>query len=130
MSLRGATWPEISPTWAAEPEDQSIDPRHGQVLKIQGAAWPRRECFAYLRVDDLVRSGTVTVRLPRMGKRGQTIKLQSVMRCTRHLAAITAMGLAVGLIVVPLDAAPRRLVPVPRPRPVTAGDRSSVPLAA
>jgi nicotinamidase-related amidase len=44
----------------------------------------------------------------------QPIKLQPVMRCPGHLAAITAMGLAVGLTVVPLDAAPRRLVPVPR----------------
>ena len=60
----------------------------------------------------------------------QPIKLQPVMRRPKHLAAITAMGLAVGLIVVPLDAAPRRFVPVPRPRPVTAGDRSLTPPAA
>ncbi len=60
----------------------------------------------------------------------QPIKLQPVMRCTRHLAAITAMELAVGLIVVPLDAAPRRLVPVPRPRPLMLGARSSAPPAA
>jgi hypothetical protein len=41
---------------------------------------------------------------------------QPIMRRAGHLAAMTAMGLAVGLIVVPLDAAPRRSVPVPRPR--------------
>jgi hypothetical protein len=34
------------------------------------------------------------------------------------------------LTVVPLDAAPRRLVPVPRPRPVTLDARSSAPQAA
>jgi len=62
--------------------------------------------------------------------RRKLIDFQPVMRCTRHLAAITAMGLAVGLIVVPLDAAPRRLVPVPRPRPSTLGARSSAPPAA
>jgi hypothetical protein len=60
----------------------------------------------------------------------QPIKLQPAMRCPGHLAAITAMGLAVGLTVVPLDAAPRRLVPVPRPRPVTLDARSSAPQAA
>jgi hypothetical protein len=60
----------------------------------------------------------------------QPIKLQPVMRCPGHLAAIAAMGLAVGLIVVPLDAAPRRLVPVPRPRPATLGAQSSVPPVA
>jgi hypothetical protein len=64
------------------------------------------------------------------GAMRQPIKLQPVMRRTRHLAAITAMGLAVGLIVVPLDAAPRRLVPVPRPRPVTLGAKSSASPAA
>jgi hypothetical protein len=37
--------------------------------------------------------------------------------------------LAVGLV-VPLDAAPRRLMPVPRPRPVTPSDRPSAPPAA
>ena len=64
------------------------------------------------------------------GAMRQPIKLQPVMRRTRHLAVITAMGLAVGLIVVPLDAAPRRLMAVPRPRPATPGDRPSAPPAA
>ena len=54
----------------------------------------------------------------------QPIKLQSAMRRSGHLA-VAAMGLAVGMIVVPLNAAPRRLVPVPRPHPVTLGARSS-----
>jgi len=54
----------------------------------------------------------------------QPIKLQSAMRRSGHLA-VAAMGLAVGMIVVPLNAAPRRLVPVPRPPPVTLGARSS-----
>ena len=40
------------------------------------------------------------------------------------------MELAAGLIDVPLDAAPRRPVPVPRPRPVTLGAQSSSPAAA
>jgi hypothetical protein len=61
---------------------------------------------------------------------GQPLKLQPVMRCFGHLAAITAMGLAAGLMAVPLDAAPQRLVPVPRPRPVTLGAQSSAPPAA
>lgn len=52
------------------------------------------------------------------------------MRCSGRRAAITAVGLAVGLTAVPLDAAPRRLVPVPRPRPVPLSARSSVPPAA
>ncbi len=61
----------------------------------------------------------------------QPIDFQPIMRRAGHLAAITAMGLAVGLIVVPLDAAPRRSVPVPRPRAVTHGTRSSAsPVAA
>src|SRR6266436_6453136 len=60
----------------------------------------------------------------------QPIDFQPIMRRAGHLAAITAMGLAVGLIVVPLDAAPRRLVPVPRPRAVAHGTRSSAPPAA
>jgi hypothetical protein len=50
------------------------------------------------------------------------------MRRSGHLAAITAVGLAVGLIVIPLDAAPRRFVPLPRPRP--PGARSMPPAAA
>jgi hypothetical protein len=58
----------------------------------------------------------------------QPIMLQSAMRRSGHLA-VAAMGLAVGMIVVPLDAAPRRLVPVPRPPPVTLGARSSAPPA-
>src|SRR5260370_34994076 len=60
----------------------------------------------------------------------QPSAFQAVMRGAGHLAAMTAMGLAVGLIVVPLDAAPRRLVPVPRPRAVAHGTRSSAPPAA
>lgn len=51
----------------------------------------------------------------------QLIKLQAVLRRLGHLAALTATGLAVGLMVIPLDAAPRRSVPVPRPRHVTPG---------
>ncbi len=58
------------------------------------------------------------------------IDFQPVAHCAGYLVAITAIGLAVGLIVVPLDAAPRRLVPVPRPRPVTLGARPSAPPAA
>jgi len=56
-----------------------------------------------------------------------SIKPQPIMRRPQHVAAIAAVGLAVGLIVVPLDAATRRFVPIPRPRPVTPGDRSSTP---
>jgi len=58
------------------------------------------------------------------------IDFQPVAHCAGYLVAVTAIGLAVGLIVVPLDAAPRRLVPVPRPRPVTLGARPSAPPAA
>ena len=46
------------------------------------------------------------------------------MRCPTHLAATTAVGC---LIALPLDAAPRRLVPVPRPRAVILDARSSAP---
>ncbi len=60
----------------------------------------------------------------------QPIQLRPIMRRLGHLAAVTAMGVAVGLIVAPLDAAPRRSMPVPRPRPVTPGARSSAPPAA
>ena len=60
----------------------------------------------------------------------QPIELQPTVRGSGHLAALTAMGFAVGLIVVPVDAAPRRLVPVPRPRPATLDARSSAPPAA
>jgi len=49
------------------------------------------------------------------------------MRHPGHLAAITAMGLAVVLTVAPLDAAPRRLPPLPRPRPATAGPPTLAP---
>jgi hypothetical protein len=45
------------------------------------------------------------------------------MRCPTRLAATTAVGL---LIALPLDAAPRRLVPVPQPRPAILDARSSV----
>jgi hypothetical protein len=51
----------------------------------------------------------------------QLIKLQAIVRRPGHLAALTATGLAVGLMVIPLDAAPRRFVPVPRSRHVTPG---------
>jgi hypothetical protein len=46
------------------------------------------------------------------------------MHCPIYLAATTAVGL---LIALPLDAAPRRLAPVPRPRPATLDARSSAP---
>jgi hypothetical protein len=59
----------------------------------------------------------------------QPIKLKPVKRDAGYLAAIIA-GLAAGLIVVPLYAAPQRPVPVPRPRPVTAQSFSSPPSAA
>ena len=55
----------------------------------------------------------------------QPIKLHWAMGRSGHLVAITAMGLAVGMLVVPLDAAPRRLVRVPRSPPVALGARSS-----
>ena len=54
-------------------------------------------------------------------------KLQPVLRRLGHLAGIAAIGLAVGMIVVPLDAAPRRFVPLPRSRPATPSARSSAP---
>src|SRR5882672_6131985 len=60
----------------------------------------------------------------------QPIDFQPVAHRAGYLAAITAMGLAVRLIVIPLDAAPRRLVPVPRPRPVTLGAKSAAPPTA
>jgi hypothetical protein len=60
----------------------------------------------------------------------QPIELQPTIRRSGHLAALTAMGFGVGLIVVPVDAAPRRLAPVPRPRPATLDARSSAPPAA
>jgi hypothetical protein len=61
----------------------------------------------------------------------QPIKLQPARRDAGYLAAIIA-GLAAGLIVVPLNAAPQRPVPLPRPRPVTLDARSlsSPPAAA
>jgi hypothetical protein len=43
---------------------------------------------------------------------------------------ITAIGLAFGLMIAPLDAAARRFVPVSRPRPATLGARPSAPPAA
>jgi len=49
---------------------------------------------------------------------------QFAMHCPIHLAATTAVGL---LIAAPLDAAPRRLVPIPRPRPAILDARSSAP---
>ena len=60
----------------------------------------------------------------------ELIKRQRVLRSPGHLAAIAAIGLVVGMIVVPLDAAPRRFVPLPRPRPATPGAPSSAPPAA
>jgi hypothetical protein len=56
----------------------------------------------------------------------QPIKLQSAVGRSGHLVAVTTIGLALGMLVVPLDAAPRRLVRVPRPPPVALGARSSV----
>jgi hypothetical protein len=52
------------------------------------------------------------------------------MRHPGHLAAVTAMGLAVALIVAPLDAAPRRSLSLPRPRPATPGPPTSAPPTA
>ena len=49
---------------------------------------------------------------------------QAAMRCPIHLAATTAVGL---LIAPPVDAAPRRLAPIPRPRPAILDARSSAP---
>jgi len=46
------------------------------------------------------------------------------MRCPTHLVVATAVGL---LTALPLDAAPRRLVPVPQPRPAIPDARSSAP---
>ena len=60
----------------------------------------------------------------------QPVERQVVKRCLGYLAVITAMELAAGLIDVPLDAAPRRPVPLPRPRSVTLGAQSSSPPAA
>jgi len=60
----------------------------------------------------------------------EPIKLQPVLRWPGHLAAIVAIVLAIGMIVVPLDAGPRRFVPFPRPRPATPGARSSAPPTA
>ena len=59
----------------------------------------------------------------------QLIKLQRVKRHPGYLATIIS-GLAAGLIVVPLDAAPQRPAPAPRPGPVTLGAQSSSPPAA
>jgi len=60
----------------------------------------------------------------------QPIKLWPVMRCLERLVAIAAMGLAFGLMIVPPDAAARRFVPLPPPRPTSLGARSSSPPAA
>jgi hypothetical protein len=60
----------------------------------------------------------------------EPIKLQAVLRWLGYLASIAAIGLAVGVIVVPLDAAPRRFMPLPRPRPDAPSPRSSPPSAA
>ncbi len=46
------------------------------------------------------------------------------------LGAITAIGLAIGSMIVPLDAAPRRFVPVPRPRPALDARPSATPATA
>jgi hypothetical protein len=51
----------------------------------------------------------------------QPVKCQAVRRCLGHLAIITAMELAAGVMAAPLDAAPRRPVPLPQPRPVAPG---------
>jgi hypothetical protein len=60
----------------------------------------------------------------------EPIKRPPVLRWPGHLAGAAAIGLAVGMVVVPLDAAPRRFVPLPRSRPAMPGARSSAPPAA
>jgi len=61
----------------------------------------------------------------------QPVKLQPIKHHhPGQRATIAAMGLAAGLIVIPLDAAARRPVPVPRPRPVALGAQSSSSPAA
>lgn len=60
----------------------------------------------------------------------EPIKLQPVLRRPGHLAGIAVIGLAFGMMVVPLDAAPRRFVPLPRSRPATPGAQSPAPPAA
>jgi hypothetical protein len=75
----------------------------------------------------------VTLRWPAMLSSGlmrQPVKRQAVKRCLRYLAAVTAMQLAAGLIIIPLHAAPGRSVPVPRPRPVTLRAQAASPAAA
>jgi hypothetical protein len=53
------------------------------------------------------------------------------MRHPGHVAAITAMGLAVALTVAPLDAAAaRQFPPLPRPRPATPGPPTLAPPTA
>jgi hypothetical protein len=61
----------------------------------------------------------------------QPIKLKPIKRDAGYFAAIIS-GLAAGLVAVPLNAAPQRPVPVPRPRPVAPGAQSfsSPPSAA
>jgi hypothetical protein len=56
--------------------------------------------------------------------------IQLKLRCPIQLAAATAVGLLIELIGVPLNAAPRRLVPVPRPRPAILDTRSLAPPAS
>src|SRR5215468_10075047 len=51
------------------------------------------------------------------------------MWCRGYLVAITATAVAIGSIIVPLDVAAQRFVPLPRPRP-TLDARSSPPPAA
>src|SRR5262245_16169226 len=60
----------------------------------------------------------------------EPIKRQPILRWPGHLVGAAAIGLAVGMVVVPLDAAPRRFAPLPRSRPAMPGARPSAPPAA
>jgi hypothetical protein len=67
---------------AAEPENQSIDPRHRRVLKVLAKSPRGRDVnalltrgFKFETMADLVRGGLATVRLQRMGKRGQRVEI-------------------------------------------------------
>jgi hypothetical protein len=57
------------------------------------------------------------------------VRRQAVKRCFGYLAVVVAMESAAGLIAAPLDAAPRRHVPLPQPRPVVPGTPSPSPAA-
>jgi hypothetical protein len=59
----------------------------------------------------------------------QAIKRQPVMRYRVHSLGVAALGLAIGSMIVPLDAAPRRFVPLPRARPALETRSSTSPVA-